>query len=87
MENVERFKLINHAIWGEYVKAADYDKLLDQFSSYEAEINYLLAHYIPSECLVRVREGGGPENIMASLIVSLTKTFSKYGVNQRISGN
>lgn len=42
-------------------------------SKYDAEIDELLDKVIPKDCVVRICEGGGPEDKMASLAVSVSK--------------
>lgn len=41
------------------------------------EVEGILAN-MPTECVVHVREGGGPEDILASLAVSVSKLSTKY---------
>jgi recombinational DNA repair protein RecR len=45
-------------------------------SKYDAEIDELLDKVIPKNCVVRICEGGGPEDKMASLAVSVSKLAS-----------
>jgi hypothetical protein len=45
---------------------------------WEENLRYLLEEALPKECVVRVCEGGGPEDMLMSLAVSVHKMNSRY---------
>lgn len=45
---------------------------------WEREVEGVLEITVPPEFVVRVREGGGPENLAASLAVSVAKLAAAY---------
>jgi hypothetical protein len=49
---------------------------------YEDNITYILENWIPRGCVVRVREGFGPEDFNKSLAASISKMMDFYGIPQ-----
>lgn len=69
-------KELDHLDGAEYVIDECEKIASERIQKLEEEIEACLK-LIPKECVVRVREGGGPENIYASLAVSLMNLVSK----------
>lgn len=55
---------------------------MNTVKDYEDNITYILENWIPKGCVVRVREGGGPEDLNQSIAASLSKMMDFYGITR-----
>jgi hypothetical protein len=53
---------------------------MNTVKDYEDNITYILENWIPKGCVVRVCEGGGPEDLNQSLAASVSGMMTFYAI-------